>query len=392
MSELVRMVARLMLAVLAGCAALTVGVWAAGRGQSTPRNVLAVAEQQPDGVIQIYWADVQTERLIPYARIPFQADTFTWSADGKLAFLQRGNFSHDQHEIFVVDANLRTPNALGVPGYELAWSPEGRLAFTFQVDGEYREISIRERDGRMHKIFTPYAFNSNPVWSADGRLAFFAWDDFTTQIYILEPDGDLHLATDLPVSSEAALAWSPNGQLAFIAFRGETPELDMVEPDGTLRIVSNDMEYYEYFTWSLDGRLAFVSEKDGRSSPAIQIWHPDGSLQQLPASITLDSNWLMWLNEDRLAFRCRCGGTNPGMWVMERDGRLRSLVSDLPDDKFLTVTLAPDERWAYASEVKYTDSGRVISAIQVLEPDGTMHHFSTTGAFVDFEWIPWPTG
>jgi WD40 repeat protein len=390
MSELVRAMTRLMLVALAGCAALMVCVWAAGRVLPAPQNVLVIAEQQPDGATLIYWADTQAARLFPYVRIPFPATTFTWSADGKLAFSPR--YEH-YAPAYIVRHNRRVLRGPEFEGLELAWSRDGRLAITSHADWEYTHIYVLEPDGRFRNLLNDDSFNMYPVWSADGRLAFDSinHDDDSTQAYILERDGSLHLATDLPVSSETALAWSPNGQLAFIAFRGETTELDVVEPDGTLRVVSNDMEYYENFTWSPDGRLAFVGEKDRQFPPAIHIWQPDGSLQQLPASITLDSNWLMWLNEGRLAFRCRCGSANPGIWVMERDGRLRSLVTDLPDDKFLPAALAPDGRWAYASEVRYTDAGRVIAAIQVLEPNGTMNHFSTTGAFADFTWLPWPT-
>jgi Tol biopolymer transport system component len=388
MSELVRMMARLMLAVLAGCVALTVGVWAAGRGQAAPPNMLTIAVWQPDKAIRIYWVDTQAERLIPYARIPFPASDFTWSPDGQLAFLRRVNNS--QHEIYLVDGKLRAPKGLKLPGDELAWSPDGRLAFTsFQVDGGHRDISIREKDGQTQKIFTPYAYNSKPVWSSDGKLAFFTNNGFKTQIYILEQDGNLHPATNLSISPDTKLKWSPDGQLAFVAFRDDRPELDVVERDGTLRVISNDMKQYENFTWSLDGRLAFISGIGNLYSSKIQIWRPDGSLHDFPAPVRLGSAWIQWLTNGRLAFRQYSGGMNGGISVMEEDGRLHSLFNNPPDENIVSGTLASDGRRAYVSdEINNSDANKF--TVYVLEPDNRLHHIGVTGSYADLQWIPFP--
>ena len=216
-----------------------------------------------------------------------------WSSDGKIAFTNQVN---GKWEIFVLSPNQRIPVQLtdwGADSWSLSWSPDGKyLAFVTNKDLMDEIYVIPAEGGEPLNISRqPTANDFSPVWSPDGQSILFVSDreeGGNQDIYIMKADGSgvTRLTTDQ--ARDTSPSWSPDGkQIAFVSDREQNfevyvmdaPQGIMAKPGEPTRLTRTPA--YEWSpVWSPDGKwIAFTSLRDDKENYEVYIMAPDGSNQ-----------------------------------------------------------------------------------------------------------------
>jgi len=169
------------------------------------------------------------------------------------------------------------------------WSPDGRLVFQSNRDGNW-ELYVMHADGsRLRRLTDDDAADGEPRWSPDGgRIAFVRDGD----LHVMRASGeDIRKAAesthwpawspDGRISSESGLgrypAWSPRGDVLaveclvddhwHICLRGRSGSQTVLTPGD-----ANDFAP----AWSPDGkRIAFISDRDGNDQ--LYVIRSDGT-------------------------------------------------------------------------------------------------------------------
>jgi Tol biopolymer transport system component len=248
--------------------------------------------------------------------------SFIFSQDGRIALRLL-----NEYELLIL--NIRTPGqppmnlseTLGLSGYPLSWSPDGRyLAFASHDDN--RLIYVWDGDTAINivpdSLYDAYLLS----WSPDGRyLAFTSSDDEDNQlIYVWDGDTALNITPDdldYPLRSYQAM-WSYDGRLAFTVRydgfpspEGNHSEIYVWDGNITTNLSQNSTVVDHSHSWNIDGELAFFSARNGEIG--IFVWDgvsvnngsPDvdtfiNIAPELPSSILPSA--LYWANDGRLAF------------------------------------------------------------------------------------------
>jgi len=165
-------------------------------------------------------------------------------------------------------------------GYETfpEFSPDGKwIAFSGQYSSDNYDVYIMPRTGGMPKRLTFHPAHDVVIgWAPDGEYILFrsARNDWKlSRLYAVSPEGGLPREFPLPSVYEADL--SPDGtklvfnrRAAWLEWKGyrggRTPDIWLhdLERDTTYKII--DWEGTEIFPQWINGRIYFLSDKDGR--------------------------------------------------------------------------------------------------------------------------------
>lgn len=278
----------------------------------------AITNYQGGSTISVYdpYADEHT--------IIYESDDLLhrlrYSSVGRIAF---SSWHEDKATIYVLDSQT-TPisltnlsQELNLSGYPLGWSPDGHyLAFvSFESDDS---LSIRLWDGKIATNITPDDMNDTPqsydvAWSPDGRLAFTVWFGFSNdstvpEIYLWDGNSTANLSQNSGGDDRSPI-WSADSQIAFLSAQNNTYDIlvwDGVSinnglPDRTTftNIAPELTNYYSHPTWTNEGLLAFGAQ--GEQDDHIQVYVWDGqsasNLSQNPdshngrAAWSVDGKW-----------------------------------------------------------------------------------------------------
>lgn len=119
--------------------------------------------------------------------------------------------------------------------------------------------------GEWQRLTDDAAIDAHPAWSPDGKTIAFAtsrWGDL--EIALIDPDGtNLRRMTESRGMDDYP-AWSPDGRfVAYMSKRDGNDEIYLQPLDGPAINVTNDPAIDNFPTFTSDGRLGFVSNRDG---------------------------------------------------------------------------------------------------------------------------------
>ena len=298
-----------------------------------------------DGNYEIYVMDTDGGNLRRLTNHPDIDSLPSWSPDGKrIVFTSKRDGHVDArhgfatYEIYVMDADGRNPhNLTNHPEEDLypSWSPDGKqIAFTSERDGNF-EIYVMDADGSNPKNLTNNPLNDwQPSWSPDGeRIVFSARRDghfeneivLTSEIYVMDTDGDNQRRLTENRKNDREPSWSPDGKrIAFSSDRKgdlQNFEIYVMDADGgnQQRLTENRVHDREP-SWSPDSKwIVFASERAGNwESLEIYVMDADGgNLQRLTDNPNADVN-PAWLNSP---FSVSPAGKQFTMW-----GRLKQVA------------------------------------------------------------------
>jgi Tol biopolymer transport system component len=136
-----------------------------------------------------------------------------WSPDSKhIAFVSIRN---DERQVYVMDANGSNVTRLtnnDAENLDPAWSPDSKyLAYATILADKTQRVSVSNLTGSdAHYLSHPYAAVSEPKWSPDGKqIVFVATQDQSTQIYVVDVDGNNELRVGPTQSQSEAPVWAP---------------------------------------------------------------------------------------------------------------------------------------------------------------------------------------
>lgn len=240
--------------------------------------------------------------------------SFNFSSNGLLALRTWGN----NGELFILDTRdpdqsfINISQEAGIDGFPLGWSDDGRyIAFSFEVEEDQRR-AIYVWDGNAAIDITPQNTLGSPqsydvAWGPDGRLAFTVGFGSSnrnprSEIYIWDGEATVNFSQNADEDDSAPI-WNTKGELAFRSYRNDETMLFLWDgksfvdglPDtrSFTRIAPELNLNWPYPTWVNDDMLAF--EAIGSQDEYQQIYTWDGqnltNISQNPNAHSGGSQW-----------------------------------------------------------------------------------------------------
>ncbi len=242
-----------------------------------PNRLIYVVDNygESDNTTFLYDADTGTQTPITEVNI---GTTFSFGSDGRLAFAA---FDNDDIEVLVWDVTVpeaapikvsRHPDATDIP---LEWSPDGRY-LAFASTQERMGMTLYLWDGATVIDITPDSTATisgvDVAWGAHDQLAFTAWfagsaGAYSGEVYLWNGEQAISVSQN-PTGEDSSPAWSPDGRLAFLSARngeydifvwdGVSMKNGLPDRDTFINVAPELTGYYSEPTWTNDGRLAFT--------------------------------------------------------------------------------------------------------------------------------------
>ena len=292
---------------------------------------------------------------------------FSLSDNGRLAYASR-----ESGEIYVLDTRAADPKAINITQtptiieVPLAWSHDSRYLAFVSSQGDRPQLYIW--DGEATVNITPNdmadSIESYQVtWSDDGRLAFTVRYGFNvngdTEIYIWDGKTTTNLSQN-PIGEDSGPVWSEDGRLAFLStrdgqynifvwdglsFRDGSPDIKPFIDDPSALI-----GYYSFPNWIPDGHLTFISQTAVDTHTQIYVW--DGqAATNISQNPNLHNGIPMWSDNGHWAFVTYF---SPQQLLYVRDAGNRPLLtteaqySPAWSPNGLLVFCKPDPSWTLA--------------------------------------------
>jgi len=223
-----------------------------------------------------------------------------WSTDGKLAFLSCIPFCDvaiwDGSSIFTV---IDTPNYNEA---ELTWGSNGQLAF--QSCAPTCEVIVWNGDTLLHIGNTPDRVVDNLTWSLNGQLAFRSCGYNECDVMVWDGTVLHNLVNILREENfrqeDIGFAWNRTEELAFRVCTLDGCNVVIWDGVTVQPVVGLPNQFEASPTWSLDGRLAFISCDNQRGGCDVLLWE-DGNLTNITNQPQAQHN-LVWSIDEQLAF------------------------------------------------------------------------------------------
>ena len=270
-----------------------------------------------------------------------------WSPDGeRIACIHKDN-------IYIMDdngENLAQLTEIGdLNGLQWSpdWSPDGRSILFAYLRSGYRIMSVDVETGQTTQIIglrgeTGYS----PIWSPDGhQVAFVKNPGMSSNIYVMDANGgDIRQLTDSP-GEDSKPVWSPNDtKIAFVRRDLDNRyDLYVMDADGrNEQNLTNSARFMlSHPDWSPDSRkLVFASTE--RSISSIFIIDADGKNERKLIQEFGVYNYPDWLPDGRISFVSYRDG---GIYAVDANGNNRELLLDNQGElKMIYPVWSPDVR------------------------------------------------
>ncbi len=247
----------------------------------------------------------------------------------------------------------------------VAVGAQAQIAFVSNRDGNW-QIYVMDINGRNQQRLTSNAHNDlSPSWSPDGeRIAFESWRHGPDEIYVMDIDGNNPQRLTNNGHDDRSPSWSPDGKrIAFSSNSDEhahviqdwfTSEIYVMDADGNnpQRLTNNGHDDYSP-SWSPDGkRIIFSSEmaehfRGGQTTHEIYVIDADGGNQQRLTENLFDDWDPVWSPDGkRIAFASDRQGDfgNFEIYVMDADGGNQRNLTNHPNGDW-DPAWSPDGKW-----------------------------------------------
>ena len=284
----------------------------------------------------------------------------TVEAQARIAFVSDRS-EHLNFEIYVMDADGGNQQRLtNNPGRDIfpSWSPDGkRIAFMSDRDGDVHpidgfpttEIYVMDADGDNPQNLTNNPHDDRePSWSPGGKRIVFASDrdrtrnDHNYEIYVMDADGGNQQRLTNNLFKDTDPSWSPDGKRIvfrssrdghFIGDFGLTTEIYVMDADGgNEQRLTENRRFDENPSWSPDGKgIAFSSDRKG-DLENYEIYVMDaagGNEQRLTENRRFDKNPSWSPDGKRIAFMSDRDG-DAEIYVMDADGGNQQKLTNNP--------------------------------------------------------------
>ncbi len=252
----------------------------------------------------------------------------------------------------------------------IRYKRDGRLAFQpHYLSSEKRQLWVVDAQGGTPNALTRVGFDvGNPVWSADGRILFFTGDERqddelnsenSGDIWAVDPRGGTVRRLTSNPGTESAPVVSPNGgSIAFLSSpeRGSQTDLVVVEigSDGHFRgqprNLTADWDLRPgAATWTADGTAILFSAGIGGDSHLFRV-APGQPVEQVTHGARRLSSFSFASSGGFMAFTATDPVTPPELYVGSVDGSTEQKATGFNDGWLSGVTLMPSERLAWTAE------------------------------------------
>jgi WD40 repeat protein len=171
---------------------------------------------------------------------------------------------------------------------ELAWSPDGQLAFRALVDGR-NDIYVWDGVTTINVSQTPDQRETLPAWSSDSKLSFVSYQGDDWRIYVR--DGVTQATFEQDYSGEAFYpTWSHDERLAFQTVSDTAADI-FVWDERITNISQTPLILENIPIWSADGRLAYNAINGAYSD--IFIWN-GATITNITNTPTINEVLITW--------------------------------------------------------------------------------------------------
>lgn len=296
-------------------------------------------------------------RVVPFTSFPGQKSNPVFSPDGnQIAFIWEGG-ENAERGVYVKVIGEGTPlRVASNPGFEVAWSPDGRsIAFARGGDngGIFSVPATGGTERRLTELSGPFS------WSPDQKTLAIASrtsrQSPSSIILMTLETGEVQQLTNPPSGSvgDTSPAYSPDGEMvAFIRHPGtQVSDVYVVGKKGgePQRVTINNLFLNGGLAWTVDGREIVFSSTHGGLPNLWRVRGSGGPLRRVIGSGEYANQPTIARTGDRLAYLYRKTDTN--IW------RVPGPLSNAPSSQ--PVQIVASTREEYSPQFS-PDSNRIV--------------------------------